>query len=139
MKNRVFDVCDQLAEQGIKPTLIRVRCELGGGSFSTINPLLKQWKEERRMSSTQTTAELHYEIAAIHQKSTASIWKIVSDYCDEVQQAHQEELEKLSIKMSISDATIRELQKKVEEIQQEKAMLEGMLVSCYKEMRHRFR
>ncbi len=113
MKNRIFDVCDQLAEQGIKPTLIRVRGELGGGSFSTINPLVKQWKEERKMSNTQTTAELYYEIATINQKASAAIWKAVSDHFDEIQQAQQEKLANLSTKMARSDALISMLQKKL--------------------------
>lgn len=41
MKTKIFAVCEELQKSGVKPTLERVREALGGGSFSTINPILK--------------------------------------------------------------------------------------------------
>ncbi|MCQ1060459.1 DNA-binding protein [Photobacterium sp. ZSDE20] len=43
-KERVFEICDQLAAVGEKVTNVAVRTELGGGSMSEIAPLLKEWK-----------------------------------------------------------------------------------------------
>jgi hypothetical protein len=44
MKDKIFALCDELNATGIKPTLEKVRDALGGGSFSSINPILKEWK-----------------------------------------------------------------------------------------------
>ena len=71
-----------MAEQGVKPTLERVRDELGSGSFSTINPILKQWKENQSANDIATSIDLPIEIAAIGEKATAMIWKAANDQCN---------------------------------------------------------
>ena len=38
-----------LVEEGINPTVERVRQRLGGGSNGTIAPLLKQWKQQNTL------------------------------------------------------------------------------------------
>jgi hypothetical protein len=81
MKERIFNICNQLATQGIKPTLIKVRSELGRGSFSSINPLLQQWKEEQKKLGDDHILILRNEIVTIHQKSSASIWEALNEYC----------------------------------------------------------
>ena len=43
-KQQVFAAADVIDATGKKPTLQLVRDELGGGSFSTISPLLNEWK-----------------------------------------------------------------------------------------------
>jgi hypothetical protein len=114
MKKRIFNICNQLAEQGTKPTLVRVRNELGGGSFSTINPFLRQWKEDRRMSDTREVSDLRNEIAVIGQKATTLMWKMADDYCTK-------------IKAVKADATISALRMELEEVHRQKAVLERML------------
>lgn len=82
MKKRIIAICDKMAEQGVKPTLERVRDELGSGSFSTINPILKQWKENQSANDIATSIDLPIEIAAIGEKATAMIWKAANDQCN---------------------------------------------------------
>ena len=82
MKKRIIAICDKMAEQGVKPTLERVRDELGSGSFSTINPILKQWKENQSTNDVATSIDLPIEIAAIGEKATAMIWKAANDQCN---------------------------------------------------------
>jgi hypothetical protein len=128
MKKRIFNICNQLAEQGTKPTLVRVRNELGGGSFSTINPFLRQWKEDRRMSDTREVSDLRNEIAVIGQKATTLMWKTADDYCTKIKADLQDELTALRIKAVKADATISVLRMELEEVHRQKAVLERMLV-----------
>ena len=43
--DRVSLAAEKIEAQGLPVTLARVRDELGGGSFTTINPALQKWKE----------------------------------------------------------------------------------------------
>lgn len=91
MQKRIIEICDRLAEQGIKPTLEKVRTELGGGSFSTINPVLKQWKESRESNDSPATIDLPNEITAIGLKATGMIWKAANDHCNDLVKAIRHE------------------------------------------------
>ncbi len=128
MKKRIFNICNQLAAQSIKPTLVRVRSELGGGSFSTINPILKQWKEDRKTIDSQPATNLRNEIVVINQKSTALIWKAANDHCNRIKAERQDEMITLQIKAAKADATISALRTDMERIQNEKAILEMRLM-----------
>jgi hypothetical protein len=128
MKQRIFDICEHLAAQGIKPTLIRVRTELGGGSFSTINPLLQQWKEEKKKKGDNQTIELRNEIATIHQKTTALIWDTMSEYYQNMKREQEEELIALRKEVARADELISTLHRKLEETEQEKTILERLLI-----------
>ena len=56
MKNKIFAICEQLQKTGVKPTLEKVREALGGGSFSTINPILKEcWMPSSRQTDLAKT------------------------------------------------------------------------------------
>lgn len=48
----VFEAATQLAARGHKPTNLAVRAELGGGSYSSIAPLLKQWHLQQALSES---------------------------------------------------------------------------------------
>ncbi|MSP28725.1 MAG: hypothetical protein EXR80_10115 [Methylococcales bacterium] len=98
MKDRVFTVCNQLTKQGIKPTLTRVRGELGGGSFSTINPFLRQWTEDRITHGDACAIDLRNEIAAISQKTTLLIWETVNDRYHKARTDQEETLATLQVK-----------------------------------------
>lgn len=127
MKNRIFDICDQLTAQGVKPTLIRVRSALGGGSFSTINPLLQQWKEEHKKTGECETLALRNEIASIHLKSCAQVWETLSEHYMNFKKEQEDELLALREKVAKADAVINSLQRELEAIQQEKTKLEKRL------------
>jgi len=96
MQKRIIEICDRLAEQGIKPTLEKVRTELGGGSFSTINPVLKQWKESRESNDSPATIDLPNEITAIGLKAAGMIWKAANDHCNDLVKAIRHEADQLT-------------------------------------------
>lgn len=113
MKQKIFDICNKLTNQGVKPTLERVRAELGGGSFSTINPLLKEWKESRSESqATITASELPADIAKIGQKAAAMVWTVANEHCNELIQSIRRDADLASEQMQIErDEALKEVQR----------------------------
>jgi len=89
MKDRIFTICDNLSRTGVSPTAEKVRAELGGGSFSTISPIIKQWRD------SQSRAEPAPEIPAAAQtavnQATALIWKIATEHQAEAINAVRQE------------------------------------------------
>lgn len=94
MKNKIFAVCEELQKGGVKPTLERVREALGGGSFSTINPILKEWKEQQT-THEQPALELPPEAMQAVSQAAALIWKIASDKSTELTNSIKTEFETL--------------------------------------------
>ncbi len=47
IQGKVFAAAESLHAGGVAPTMEKVREKIGGGSYSTIGPLLKQWKLEK--------------------------------------------------------------------------------------------
>jgi DNA repair exonuclease SbcCD ATPase subunit len=89
MQEKVFTVCERLSKSGIKPTAERVRNELGSGSFTTISPIIKQWRESQ--VKTEPIEEIPPEaIKAVHQ-ATAVIWAIANDHQAEAINAIKQE------------------------------------------------
>lgn len=101
MKTKIFEICDKLQAQGIKPTLERVRDALGGGSFSTINPILKDWKEQQT-ASEQIAVELPAEAIQAAQQATAIIWKLAAEKHAELITAMQHDFDK-SLKEALAE------------------------------------
>ena len=54
LRTRVADAAQRLSEQGITPTVARLRAALGGGSPNDLAPALKQWREAARTDSGAT-------------------------------------------------------------------------------------
>lgn len=52
-KEEVYEACNRLLSKGVKPTLIKVREELGSGSNATILPVLQGWKELNKFKLPQ--------------------------------------------------------------------------------------
>lgn len=50
--DKIYEAADKLDFQGKAVTLASLRTELGGGSYTTINPALKEWKA-RKAEKTQ--------------------------------------------------------------------------------------
>lgn len=82
MKDKIFNICESLTEQGIKPTLENVRNQLGGGSFSTINPLLKAWKDSKTSAPAEKIA-IPPEAAKAVEQTTALLWTLATEHHNE--------------------------------------------------------
>lgn len=73
-RQNVFETCQALNDQGQKPTLDRVRKALGGGSFTTIQPLLREWKDGRSVSPAAAAVAVPEDIRAMMEALGSQIW-----------------------------------------------------------------
>jgi hypothetical protein len=129
MKERVFTACNQLTKQGVKPTLVRVRNELGGGSFSTISPFFRQWKEDRMThpDPDSNVIDLLNEIATINQKTTLLICKALNNHYHNAKKNQGEAQATLQMKIAKAEVIINQLRMELEYVYREKAVLEKMV------------
>ena len=49
LKDRIFEICENLYKKSEKVSREKVRAVLGGGSFSTIGPMIKEWNEHKKV------------------------------------------------------------------------------------------
>ena len=119
MKNKIFAICAELQKSGVKPTLERVREALGGGSFSTINPILKEWKEQQS-TSEQPSLELPPEAMQAVTQAAGLIWKIASDKSTELTNSIKTEFETL---LKEANAEKEEALKEIARLEQTAAKL----------------
>ena len=54
LKDKVFEICENLHSENKKINRDIVRQQLGGGSFSDISPLVAEWKELKKLESVQS-------------------------------------------------------------------------------------
>ena len=76
-KEQIIEAATQLAADGANPSMAAVRKMLGGGSFSTISPILRDW----RNSQEQVTAailDMPAEIKLALEKAGAALWETAS-------------------------------------------------------------
>ncbi len=70
----IFQICDDMNERGQKPTLDRVRQALGGGSFTTIQPILREWKDRRSDVPASAAVAVPEHIRGMLDGLAAQIW-----------------------------------------------------------------
>ena len=50
-REQILEAADQIAAEGQRPTLDTVR-KITGGSYSTISPVLNEWKAQQKTNTT---------------------------------------------------------------------------------------
>ena len=76
-QERVNAVCDELAKAGKKATLAAVRDALGEGSFSTIRPMVQNWKAGRGDVAADAGAVVVPDaVQAMGGKLLAEVWAL---------------------------------------------------------------
>lgn len=76
-QERVNAVCDELAQAGKKATLAAVRDALGEGSFSTIGPMVQNWKAGRGDVAADAGAVVVPDaVLAMGGKLIADVWTL---------------------------------------------------------------
>ncbi|MBC7532312.1 MAG: DNA-binding protein [Oligoflexus sp.] len=73
-RTNIFQICDALNDKGQKPTLDRVRQMLGGGSFTTIQPILREWKDKRSEELVSGPAAVPDDIRGMLDGLATQIW-----------------------------------------------------------------
>ena len=84
-KQSVFDAADALKTSGQKPTIDAIRKALGGGSFSPISELLKEWRVDQAAShaaapiAEQAPAALQERFGAVLASAWADALALAND------------------------------------------------------------
>ena len=78
----VHNTADRLESAGQKVNMDSVREALGGGSYSTISPALKSWKERKRQTEN-IIQKMPEELAMAGRKLSAQIWEVASSLVSE--------------------------------------------------------
>ena len=109
MKEQVFLICDRLIQAGVKPTAQRVREELGGGSFSTISPLLKEWRDSQ--GDKEAVPDIPPEAQKAVYQATALLWRFATEHQAEAINAVRQECHRIEQEaLAERDEALREIE-----------------------------
>ena len=98
-KEHVFHAADHLSEIGIEPTNQAVREQLGSGSFKTIQPFLKEWRELKEQA-----ADVPTELASSMEHTLLQVWAAAKETA---KLAFVGEKNTLNAKLSETEDTLR--------------------------------
>jgi hypothetical protein len=95
-KSRFFLAADELQAAGQRPTLKAIRQQKVGGSYTTLAPLLREWKAvQSRVDDAPLPGEpVPESIAARMAESGREVWRAALDLANSRLQAEREALEK---------------------------------------------
>jgi len=123
MKDKIFNICETLKQSGINPTAEKVRNELGSGSFTTISPIIREWRDTQ--SKTETVPEIPPEAQNAVTQATALIWKIATDHQTEAINAVRQECNRIEQEaLAERDEALKEIQFLENQLQTLKTSLE---------------
>ncbi|WP_281648582.1 DNA-binding protein [Parendozoicomonas sp. Alg238-R29] len=69
----ILNAAESLIMENINPTMERVRDKLGGGSFTTISPILRKWKNDQK-SNNKLLFDMPEKIPQLGEKLAKDIW-----------------------------------------------------------------
>jgi chromosome segregation ATPase len=81
-EDSVISAAEELFAAGIKPSMAAVRKKLGSGSFATISPILRKWREDRE-SSQVTKVEMPSDLTAALDKFGSQVWTVATGIATE--------------------------------------------------------
>lgn len=70
----IISAAQALVEEGTNPTQVTVRERLGGGSFATIGPVLKRWKQQQVEAQVVPEVELPVSVSDSLHDLGAALW-----------------------------------------------------------------
>lgn len=92
-KDQIFQVADQLTVAGESVTLAAVRKLLGGGSYTTINEALKEWKAKQHATNTPIREPAPAAVATRIEELGADIWAVALELANARLTSEREALE----------------------------------------------
>lgn len=75
---QVFAAADALAARGERPTQEKVREALGGGSFATIGPALRRWRDAQEEAAQLAGVDVPDSVEARGRELLALVWREAS-------------------------------------------------------------
>ena len=92
-KDQILQAADQLAAAGTAPTLAAVRSAVGGGSYTTINEALKEWKAKQQATNAPIREPAPAAVATRLEELGADIWAVALELANARLTSEREALE----------------------------------------------
>lgn len=123
-REQILETASSLQAQGIKPTQTNVRESLGGGSFTTISEVLREWRQEQDQTAQLSQVVIPSDITDKTSLLVAQIWETAQNLANDRLLA---EREALSHKEALINAEIDESNKIIETLENEQSELTAQL------------
>jgi chromosome segregation ATPase len=91
-KEKIIAAAEKLEAEGVNPTQVTVREALGGGSFATIGPVLKEWKESKKEDHALTEIQVPEAITERLEQLQGAVWQAAVDEAERRLNAEREAL-----------------------------------------------
>lgn len=88
----IYAAADVITAQGEKPTLARVRKEVGGGSFTTISEAMQAWRADRAKADAPQPISMPETVTEAAEQATRSIWEAAIAMAESKLQTEREAL-----------------------------------------------
>ena len=108
-KDQIFQVADQLIVAGESVTLAAVRKLLGGGSYTTINEALKEWKAKQHTTNTPIREPAPAAVATRLEELGVDIWAVALELANTRLTSEREALEATRIQLETAQQEATEL------------------------------
>nr|MDT0251534.1 DNA-binding protein [Endozoicomonas sp.] len=97
-REEIIRAAEAVEQSGEKPTMASVREHLGGGSFATISPVLREWRDGRTISKA-IVLDMPGELKTVMERQASEFWQAASTLANEKLMTVQREAES-----AVSDA-----------------------------------
>jgi chromosome segregation ATPase len=91
-EDRIIEAAEKLEAEGVNPTQVTVREALGGGSFATIGPILKRWKESKKEDGKLAEVRVPEAITERLEQLQGAVWQAAVEEADRRLVAEREAL-----------------------------------------------
>lgn len=91
-KERIIETAEKLEAEGKNPTQVTVREALGGGSFATIGPVLKAWKDAKKEDNELVEIQVPEAITERLEQLQGAVWQVAVDEAERRLTAEREAL-----------------------------------------------
>ena len=123
-REQILETASSLQAQGIKPTQTNVRESLGGGSFTTISEVLREWRQEQDTTAQLQAVVIPNDITDKTNLLIAQVWETAQNLANDRLLKEREALEH---KEALINAEIDESNKIIETLENEQAELTTQL------------
>lgn len=123
-REQILETANQLQAQGIKPTQTNVRESLGGGSFTTISEVLREWRADQDQTAQLQAVVIPADITDRTNILIAQLWETAQNLANDRLLKEREALEH---KEALINAEIDESNKVIETLENEQAELTAQL------------
>ncbi|WP_336775368.1 DNA-binding protein [Paenibacillus sp. MMO-58] len=94
-KDAIFAAANALQAEGFTPTVATVREKLGKGSFTTINEVMREWRESQKAPEAPAKEVAPQAVVDSLMEFGNTLWKVASDLAVESLKSDREGLEQM--------------------------------------------